>query len=1050
MPFPFAYICNLLQGLEDNQHAQVGQKTNASIIQAWFRSHQAELSRDDHDPAALLSALLPEKRTDRVYSIREKKLQIIIGRALILGISRKKELERWAVTGSGVDLADCVYGILCATPNPQFPDDAGVTIEEIDGLLHSIASECRYSSPAVRTTPSGTRFADTELALGGLYKRLLARDAKWLTRLILKNYEPVVLDPSTVYSSYHPYLSTILKVQDDFTIAGRIIVRQRRERTVTSRADTTEYLKPALGVKVGRQNWIKGRSIKHCLDMSRGRMSCEDKVDGEYCQIHIDLSKDSKGGKCIQIFSKSGKDSTDGRIALHDSIRRSLQLGQPSCPLKSGCILEGELVVFSDKDAKILDFHKIRKHVSRSGSFLGTDQDSQRHPWEHLMIIYYDLLMVDGESLLGVRHSERFKRLKDLVTLVPGRSALVKRELIDCSSRSAASDLRRAFAKCITAHGEGLVLKPDDPYFTFGARTKPYSSCAIKLKKEYVGHFGDIGDVAVVGARYDPAKAKTYGIPNLKWTHFYVGCLENKDEVVRFQKTPRFIVTNVVELNASQMTLFVKFVNPQFVAPGENKSISIRVEPGVDNGNTPSVIFPAPPVFDLRCFSFDKVGNTSFWSPRFPMVNKIHCDRTYRNTLSFTELQDMALEEREMPPPEDSQELLGWIAALEAADPKCIAVDHSSQMTVASTLIATTPSTQSTDSVQAGSSASSHLQTSPAPVRGRAGDPPTPPRPSTVQAGHEPRTNNSRGVQDTPKRQKRPPESSDLEHQGKTKVRKFQDERRPTVGDWLSQSMSEIQGTPRNRREPLSDVGISSSRRNNLPSSTAPRLTSTTSMYQLGWDNARLGAPERVQNSLPVSLSFQGLLAPHLSITSSTVTGATNARDSNGDHDNISPEEPSTSCGKCRFLDSCKLSKCSFLLSPCIANFPWVTEDLLVCHGVADIVLDYKELTTAQPSCGTTPATVERTRKKRSAKRKVILVESRRKDPTAAFMKLVTEAKEKRPSNDREYFEVYDWRILEALRYEEAKCSRNGKIRGACVSTTTTKDIEKKFRLGLV
>jgi len=29
------------------------------------------------------------------------------------------------------------------------------------------------------------------------------------------------------------------------------------------------------------------------------------------------------------------------------------------------------------QDGKILDFHKIRKHVSRSGSFLGTDQDSQ-------------------------------------------------------------------------------------------------------------------------------------------------------------------------------------------------------------------------------------------------------------------------------------------------------------------------------------------------------------------------------------------------------------------------------------------------------------------------------------------------------------------------------------------------------------------------------------------------------------------------------------------------------------------------------------------------
>jgi DNA ligase-4 len=61
--------------------------------------------------------------------------------------------------------------------------------------------------------------------------------------------------------------------------------------------------------------------------MGYGRMSCEEKLDGEYCQIHIDLSKLggpskgrnlSKGSDCIQIYSKSGKDSTQDRKALHE------------------------------------------------------------------------------------------------------------------------------------------------------------------------------------------------------------------------------------------------------------------------------------------------------------------------------------------------------------------------------------------------------------------------------------------------------------------------------------------------------------------------------------------------------------------------------------------------------------------------------------------------------------------------------------------------------------------------------------------------------------
>ncbi len=115
MPFHFSYVCDLLQRLEDNQFARSGLRSNASIIQEWFRGHQDRLRRDDHSSAPLLSALLPEKRTDRVYSIREKKLQIIIGRALGLGRSRIAELGRWNNPEARVDLADCVESILKQT-----------------------------------------------------------------------------------------------------------------------------------------------------------------------------------------------------------------------------------------------------------------------------------------------------------------------------------------------------------------------------------------------------------------------------------------------------------------------------------------------------------------------------------------------------------------------------------------------------------------------------------------------------------------------------------------------------------------------------------------------------------------------------------------------------------------------------------------------------------------------------------------------------------------------------------------------------------------------
>lgn len=115
MPFLFSYVCDLLQRLDDNRLARSGLRSNFAIIQEWFRAHQGLLSRDDHNSAPLLSALLPEKRTDRVYFIREKKLQIIIGRALGLGRSRIAELGRWNNPEARVDLADCVESILKQT-----------------------------------------------------------------------------------------------------------------------------------------------------------------------------------------------------------------------------------------------------------------------------------------------------------------------------------------------------------------------------------------------------------------------------------------------------------------------------------------------------------------------------------------------------------------------------------------------------------------------------------------------------------------------------------------------------------------------------------------------------------------------------------------------------------------------------------------------------------------------------------------------------------------------------------------------------------------------
>lgn len=186
-------------------------------------------------------------------------------------------------------------------------------------MLHGIASRIVWSSPCIRADQGSSTAARGRDGLEDIYRRLSAREAKWFTRLILKEFRPLILDSGLIYRCCDPALPLILKIQDDFATAIKTLQSLKSH----SPAENVKHgapqplslctVKPKLGIKVGRQNWFKGRSIKHCLDMGRGRMSVEEKIDGEYCQFHVRI----RDGKLqIQIFSKSGKDSTEDRYKL--------------------------------------------------------------------------------------------------------------------------------------------------------------------------------------------------------------------------------------------------------------------------------------------------------------------------------------------------------------------------------------------------------------------------------------------------------------------------------------------------------------------------------------------------------------------------------------------------------------------------------------------------------------------------------------------------------------------------------------------------------------
>ena len=387
MGFQFSYLCDLLSSIENNQTIKASTAARAvnpdiRVIAHWFSQHEKKIHDRNTNRAALLSCLFPEKRTDRVYWMQDASLARVVGRCLLLGSSRREQLERWRVSG-GSDLGQCVENVMRQAEN-HVHDGQDVTVEEIDKALDLIAAQCRYSSPEVRRQRKNTA-VDVHMALMPIYRRMSSRDAKWFTRMILKSYSPVVLPTAFVLQRFHFILPSLLLFQDSFEGAASILDSPPMRHfpphpeaglAADLGAIALQNLKPRIGINVGRPDYYKARSIKHCLQMvGHRRMSLERKYDGEYCQIHVDLASQSK--PLIRIFSKNGKDATADRSGALEALAGSLRFGSPDCRISRHCILEGELVVWSDKDQKVLEFHKLRKFLSRSGVFIGTENDSQ-------------------------------------------------------------------------------------------------------------------------------------------------------------------------------------------------------------------------------------------------------------------------------------------------------------------------------------------------------------------------------------------------------------------------------------------------------------------------------------------------------------------------------------------------------------------------------------------------------------------------------------------------------------------------------------------------
>lgn len=117
MPFPYIYVCDLLEKLAGLVYRdrplldELKEKTNQFAVD-WFRQHRASLNASSVDDQAVLASFMPEKRTDREYGLDAAGLEQLIARVLNLPRDLHGELRLWRDGLAYGDLAACVERVM--------------------------------------------------------------------------------------------------------------------------------------------------------------------------------------------------------------------------------------------------------------------------------------------------------------------------------------------------------------------------------------------------------------------------------------------------------------------------------------------------------------------------------------------------------------------------------------------------------------------------------------------------------------------------------------------------------------------------------------------------------------------------------------------------------------------------------------------------------------------------------------------------------------------------------------------------------------------------
>ncbi|EMD39194.1 hypothetical protein CERSUDRAFT_122630 [Gelatoporia subvermispora B] len=706
---PFTFFVSLVENIGNIKPRKASEKASCSAPSGapaaqtfgrWIAALHRQHSTIPHGvTAAVFRMLFPEDDPRRKYNLQEKVLAKSV--AKVLGVStapgaRGESLAKWnGEDAQGFLGAEIKHIIEKGSP----PAPSSISIVEVDALLTELACTCPFSAPATRAS-HGARPRDRTSILRALYARLSPAEAAVVTQIILKDMRPLLYPNAAEarhYSSalleYNSNAVTPLRRDDamrKWDPSGRMLRAYRvrgffEEASLAFECKTDEeaqqYLVPRVGCLIQIPKCTKGQGCAQSLKLlTNSRMVwAETKYDGERTQIHVELDPARPASPKITIYSKSGRESTLDRFAVHSIICDALGLSGNSaasiiskCMVKRNIILEAEMVAFSDTLGRIDEFWRIRSLIASTA--IGVRHKTPPRPADtqteencdsqcsmisnasdggtrHLALVFFDILLLDDTSLLARSYGERRALLEEVVTPIPGFSMLAERRpvpMVDRTSGRSLADpaavLRRAFADAIAGFEEGLVLKAEE------ARYDDWNSPWIKLKKDYIPGYGDAVDLVLVGATWEKDRARELRVPTSTYTTFYIGALANGEELKKNpRRRPHFEVFFTASYGLSreqleELNFMIRSSDPVEYSP-ERRPSDLPYTLDIFKGlKPPSVLLRTLILAEITSATFTKAEHGKFYESRFPRITKTFrpSERTWADGMTLDELQKIA------------------------------------------------------------------------------------------------------------------------------------------------------------------------------------------------------------------------------------------------------------------------------------------------------------------------------------------------------------------------------------------------------------------------